>query len=75
MLSPKKQKYRKAHKGRVKSKSKSGTELSFGEFGLKALTMDRVTARQIEAARRAAVRYMKRLGKLPSLSLKVWVGS
>ena len=64
MLSPKKQKYRKAHKGRVQSKSKSGTELSFGEFGLKALTMDRVTARQIEAARRAAVRYMKRLGKL-----------
>jgi large subunit ribosomal protein L16 len=64
MLSPKKQKYRKAHKGRVPSKSKAGNELSFGEFGLKALSMDRVTARQIEAARRAAVRCMKRVGKL-----------
>ena len=64
MLSPKKQKYRKAHKGRVQSKSKSGTELNFGEFGLKSLDMDRVTARQIEAARRAAVRCMKRVGKM-----------
>ena len=64
MLSPKKQKYRKAHKGRVQSKSKSGTELNFGEFGLKSLDMDRVTARQIEAARRAAVRCMKRIGKM-----------
>lgn len=64
MLSPKKQKFRKAHKGRVPPKSKAGTMLAFGEFGLKALTADRVTARQIEAARRAAVRFMKRQGKL-----------
>lgn len=64
MLSPKKQKYRKAHKGRVAPKSKGGTELAFGAFGLKSLDACRVTARQIEAARRAAVRYMKRQGKL-----------
>lgn len=63
MLSPKKQKFRKAHKGRVVSHSKGGTTLAFGSFGLKSLGMDRITARQIEAARRAAVRYMKRLGK------------
>lgn len=64
MLSPKKQKYRKAHKGRVAAKAKAGTMLSFGSFGLKSLDMERVTARQIEAARRAAVRFMKRQGKL-----------
>lgn len=64
MLSPKKQKYRKAHKGRVQAKSKAGTMLAFGSFGLKSLDMIRVTARQIEAARRAAVRRMKRIGKL-----------
>ena len=63
MLSPKKQKFRKAHKGRVPAKAKAGTMLAFGEFGLKALDMCRVTARQIEAARRAAVRHMKRQGK------------
>lgn len=63
MLSPKKQKYRKAHKGRVSSKSKAGTMLAFGSFGLKALEGLRVTARQIEAARRAAVRCMKRQGR------------
>jgi large subunit ribosomal protein L16 len=63
MLSPKKQKYRKAHKGRVPSLSKGGMTLAFGSFGLKSLSMDRVTARQIEAARRSAVRHMKRLGK------------
>jgi len=63
MLSPKKQKFRKAHKGRVVSKSKGGTMLSFGAFGLKSLDGIRVTARQIEAARRAAVRCMKRQGK------------
>jgi len=64
MLSPKKQKYRKAHKGRVSTKAKAGTSLAFGAFGLKSLDACRVTARQIEAARRAAVRYMKRQGKL-----------
>jgi len=64
MLSPKKQKFRKAHKGRVASKAKAGTTLAFGSFGLKSLDMERITARQIEAARRAAVRFMKRQGKL-----------
>ena len=63
MLSPKRQKYRKAHKGRVPPKSKAGTRLAFGEYGLKSLDACRVTARQIEAARRAAVRHMKRQGK------------
>lgn len=64
MLYPKKQKYRKAHKGRVTTKSKAGTMLAFGSFGLKSLDGSRVTARQIEAARRAATRCMKRQGKL-----------
>lgn len=64
MLSPKKQKFRKAHKGRVPAKAKAGTTLAFGSHGLKSLDMERVTARQIEAARRAAVRCMKRQGKL-----------
>jgi len=64
MLAPKKQKYRKAHKGRVSSKSKAGTMLAFGSFGLKSLDGLRVTARQIEAARRAAIRCMKRQGRL-----------
>ena len=63
MLAPKKQKFRKAHKGRVASKSKAGTMLSFGSFGLKSIDGLRVTARQIEAARRAAVRQMKRQGR------------
>lgn len=63
MLAPKKQKFRKAHKGRVQAKSKAGTMLAFGDFGLKSLDSLRVTARQIEAARRAAVRQMKRQGK------------
>lgn len=63
MLSPKRQKYRKAHKGRVAPKSKAGTRIAFGEYGLKSLDACRVTARQIEAARRAAVRHMKRQGK------------
>ncbi len=64
MLSPSKQKYRKQHKGRVSSKSKAGTSLAFGSFGLKSLDGIRVTARQIEAARKAATRCMKRVGKL-----------
>lgn len=63
MLSPKKQKFRKAHKGRVASKSKAATTLSFGSFGLKSIDGLRVNARQIEAARRAAVRHMKRQGR------------
>ena len=63
MLSPKKQKYRKAQKGRVSSTCKGGFELAFGEYGLKSLDSNRITARQIEAARRAAVRYMRRQGK------------
>lgn len=63
MLSPKKTKYRKAHKGRVASKAKAGTFLAYGSYGLKSLDSLRVNARQIEAARRAAVRCMKRQGR------------
>ncbi len=63
MQAPKKQKFRKAHKGRVPSKAKTGTTLNFGSFGLKSLDALRVTDRQIEATRRAAVRYMKRQGR------------
>jgi large subunit ribosomal protein L16 len=64
MLLPKRTKYRKAHKGRIKGNAKGGTQLSFGAFGLKALQPERITSRQIEAARRAATRHMKRSGKL-----------
>ncbi|AIL65582.1 Ribosomal protein L16 [Rickettsiales bacterium Ac37b] len=64
MLSPKKTKYRKAHKGRIHGNAKGGTDLLFGAFGLKSLDPERVTARQIEAARRAVMRHMKRVGKL-----------
>lgn len=64
MLQPKKTKFRKAHKGRIHGKAKGGTELSFGAYGLKALEPGRVTARQIEAARRAMTRAMKRAGKV-----------
>ncbi|MFN7039420.1 MAG: 50S ribosomal protein L16 [Alphaproteobacteria bacterium] len=64
MLYPKKTKFRKAHKGRIHGNAKGGTSLLFGAFGLKATTPERVTARQIEAARRAATRYIKRLGRL-----------
>lgn len=64
MLSPKRSKYRKAHKGRIHGNAKGGTDLNFGEFGLKALEPDRITARQIEAARRAITRHMKRQGKV-----------
>ena len=63
MLAPKKQKFRKAHKGRVAPKAKAGTMLNFGMFGLKSVEQLRVTARQIEAARRAAVREMKGQGR------------
>lgn len=64
MLSPKRTKYRKAHKGRIHGMAKGGTSLNFGGFGLKALEPGRVTARQIEAARRAITRCMKRQGKV-----------
>ena len=64
MLQPIRTKYRKAHKGRIHGKAKGGTELNFGSFGLKAVEPDRVTARQIEAARRAISRGMKRAGRL-----------
>lgn len=64
MLSPKKTKYRKAHKGRIHGDAKGGFEISFGSYGLKALEPDRITARQIEAARRALTRHIKRQGKV-----------
>ncbi len=64
MLSPKRTKFRKAHKGRIHGMSKGGTQLNFGAYGLKALEPDRVTARQIEAARRAITRQMKRAGRV-----------
>ena len=64
MLSPKRTKYRKAHKGRIHGKAKGGTRLRFGAFGLKAMAPGRLTARQIEAARRAITRHMKRAGRV-----------
>jgi large subunit ribosomal protein L16 len=64
MLSPKKTKYRKQFKGRIHGTAKGGTTLSFGEYGLKALEPERLTARQIEAARRAITRHMKRAGRV-----------
>lgn len=64
MMSPKKMKFRKAHKGRIKGVATSGTYLAFGSFGLKAEAAERVTARQLEAARRAITRAMKRQGRL-----------
>ncbi|HIC29202.1 MAG TPA: 50S ribosomal protein L16 [Rhodospirillales bacterium] len=64
MLSPKNLKYRKAHKGRIHGKAKGGSALNFGSFGLKAMQPERVTARQIEAARRAMTRHMKRAGRV-----------
>ena len=64
MLQPKRTKYRKAFKGRISNKAKGGYTLSFGSYGLKALEPERVTARQIEATRRAVTREMKRQGKV-----------
>src|SRR6201987_1985717 len=64
MMQPKKTKFRKAHKGRIHGVATSGATLTFGQFGLKALEPDRVTARQIEAARRALTRHMKRFGRV-----------
>ena len=64
MLSPKRLKFHKQHKGRIHGLAKGGSELSFGSYGLKALSPERVTARQIEAARRAITREMKRAGRV-----------
>ncbi len=64
MLQPKKTKFRKAHKGRIHGLAKGGFELAFGSFGLKSTEPERVTARQIEAARRAITREMKRAGRV-----------
>ena len=64
MLSPKRTKYRKAFKGRIHGLAKGGTDLNFGAFGLKATTPARVTARQIEAARRAITRHIRRIGRV-----------
>src|SRR6201985_1563316 len=64
MLSPKRTKYRKAHKGRIHGLAKGGTDLNVGAFGLKALEPERLTARQIEAARRALTRHLKRQGRV-----------
>ncbi len=64
MLSPKRTKYRKQHKGRIHGLAKSGTSLNFGAYGLKAVEPARISARQIEAARRAITRHMRRVGKL-----------
>lgn len=64
MLLPAKTKYRKAFKGRIHGAAKGATELNFGSFGLKALEPERITSRQIEAARRAITRHLRRAGKL-----------
>lgn len=64
MLQPKKTKFRKAFKGRIHGEAKGGTTLNFGSYGLKAMEPDRLTARQIEAARRAITRHIKRQGRL-----------
>src|SRR6186713_2979255 len=64
MLQPAKTKFRKAHKGRIHGLATSGADLAFGQYGLKALEPERVTARQIEAARRALTRHMKRAGRV-----------
>ncbi len=64
MLSPKRSKYRKAHKGRIHGLAKGGTALTFGAYGLKAFEPGRITARQIEAARRAITRHIRRSGRV-----------
>ena len=64
MLSPKRTKFRKAHKGRIHGNAKGGTQLKFGSYGLKAMSPERVTARQIEAARRAITRHLRRTGRV-----------
>ncbi len=64
MMSPKRTKFRKAHKGRIHGNAKGGYALNFGSYGLKAMQPERITARQIEAARRAVTRHVKRVGRL-----------
>ena len=64
MLQPKRTKFRKQHKGRIHGNAKGGSEINFGSSGLKAIEPDRVNARQIEAARRALTRHMKRQGRV-----------
>ena len=64
MLQPKRTKFRKAFKGRIHGNAKGGTDLNFGAYGLKAMEPERITARQIEAARRAITRHIKRAGRL-----------
>ncbi|MBI1207314.1 MAG: 50S ribosomal protein L16 [Azospirillum sp.] len=64
MLSPKRTKFRKAHKGRIHGAAKGGTQLNFGSYGLKAVEPARITARQIEAARRAITRHIRRVGRV-----------
>ena len=64
MLQPKRTKFRKAHKGRIRGNAKGGTSLTFGSYGLKATSPERITARQIEAARRVITRHMKRAGRV-----------
>ncbi|MAE43444.1 MAG: 50S ribosomal protein L16 [Magnetovibrio sp.] len=64
MLSPKRRKFRKAHKGRIHGHAKGGYKLNFGSYGLKAAAPERVTSRQIEAARRTITRHMKRAGRV-----------
>jgi len=64
MLQPKRTKFRKAHKGRIKGTAQKGASLTFGAYGLKATTPNRVTSRQIEAARRVITRHMKRAGRV-----------
>ena len=64
MMQPKRTKFRKAHKGRIHGDAKGGTSLNFGAYGLKAVEPERITARQIEAARRAITRHMKRQGRV-----------
>jgi len=64
MLQPMRTKFRKAHKGRIRGVASSATTLAFGQFGLKAMAPERITARQIEAARRAMTRHMKRAGRV-----------
>src|SRR5476651_1616005 len=64
MLSPKRTKFRKQHKGRIHGAAKAGTSLNFGAFGLKTMEPERITAREIEAARRAITRHMKRAGRV-----------
>jgi large subunit ribosomal protein L16 len=64
MLQPKRTKFRKQHKGRISGQAKGGSDLNFGTYGLKSIQPERVTARQIEAARRAMTRHMKRQGRV-----------